>query len=219
MARPPVRVLIVDDQEIVRSGLKAMLASFPDRISVVGEAASAEAASDVVPQIRPDVVLCDIRLRGRTGLELCRRLVEEDRDRRVVLLTVYDDEQYLYQAMRNGAVGFLLKRIEGDELVRYLELVNDGETVVDPTLGARAAGAAAQVARADVWPGVARGLTRRESEVLALMCSGVSNAAIAQRLLLGQETVKTHARAIYRKLEVSDRAGAVDAAVREGLFA
>jgi DNA-binding NarL/FixJ family response regulator len=214
----PLRVVLVDDHEMVLQGLKAMLARFLGRIRVVGEAADAETAEQVVAALDPDVVLCDVRLRGSSGLDLCKRLLEKQPDRRVVLLSVYDDEQYLYQALRAGAAGYLLKRVSGEELVRQLEQVSAGETVVDSTLAGRAATSAARLQSGEFWPGAHLGLSHRESEVLALMVAGLSNRAIAARLVVGDETVKSHARAIYRKLDVSDRAGAVAAALREGIF-
>ncbi len=214
----PLRVVLVDDHEMVLQGLKAMLGRFLGRIRVVGEAADAETAEQVVAALDPDVVLCDVRLRGSSGLDLCKRLVDKEPARRVVLLSVYDDEQYLYQALRAGAAGYLLKRVGGDELVRQLEQVNAGETVVDSALAGRAAASAARLQSGEFWPGAHVGLSHRESEVLALMVAGLSNRAIAAKLIVGDETVKSHVRAIYRKLDVGDRAGAVAVALREGIF-
>jgi DNA-binding NarL/FixJ family response regulator len=214
----PVRVVLVDDHEMVLEGLKAMLARFTGRVRVVGQAGTAAEAQSIVSALNPDVVLCDIRLRESSGLDLCRRLTEQDPDRRVLLLSVYDDEQYLYQALRAGAAGYLLKRVSGEELVRSLEDVHAGQTVVDGTLAARVASSAARLDSGEFWPGARVGLTQRESEVLGLIVAGLSNRAIASRLVIGDETVKSHARAIYRKLGVGDRAGAVAAALREGLF-
>lgn len=213
-----MRVVLVDDHEMVLQGLKAMLARFLGRIRVVGEAADAETAERVVAALDPDVVLCDVRLRGSSGLDLCKRLIETEPRRRVVLLSVYDDEQYLYQALRAGAAGYLLKRVTGEELVKQLELVQAGETVVDSTLAGRAAASAARLQSGEFWPGAHLGLSHRESEVLALLVAGLSNRAIAAKLVVGDETVKSHVRAIYRKLSVGDRAGAVAAALREGIF-
>ena len=213
-----MRVVLVDDHELVIEGLKAMLARFAGRVRVVGQAGTAEEAVPVVVALSPDVVLCDVRLRGSSGLDLCRRLVEQDPARRVVLLSVYDDEQYLYQALRAGAAGYLLKRVSGEELVRSLEQVRAGETVVDPVLAARVASSAARLDSGEFWPGARLGLTQRESEVLGLIVAGLSNRAIAARLVIGEETVKSHTGAIYRKLGVGDRAGAVAAALREGVF-
>jgi DNA-binding NarL/FixJ family response regulator len=213
-----MRIVLVDDHEMVRHGLKAMLAPFAARVRVVGEAEGGEDAVPVVDRLEPDIVLCDVRLGGASGLDLCRRLREHRPDRRVVLLSVYDDEQYLFEALRAGAAGYLLKRITGEDLVRHLELVHAGETVIDPSMAGRAVASAARLQSGAYWPGARHGLTHRESEVLALLVSGLSNRGIAARLTLGDETVKSHVRAIYRKLAVSDRAGAVAAALREGIF-
>jgi DNA-binding NarL/FixJ family response regulator len=213
-----MRIVLVDDHEMVRHGLKAMLAPFAARVRVVGEAEGGDDAVPVVDGLDPDIVLCDVRLGGASGLDLCRRLREHRPDRRVVLLSVYDDEQYLFEALRAGAAGYLLKRITGEDLVRHLELVHTGETVIDPSMAGRAVASAARLQSGTFWPGARQGLTHRESEVLALLVSGLSNRAIAARLTLGDETVKSHVRAIYRKLAVSDRAGAVAAALREGIF-
>jgi DNA-binding NarL/FixJ family response regulator len=218
MGGRPVRVVLVDDHELVLEGLKAMLARFVGRVRVVGEAAGADEALGLVTALGPDVVLCDVRLRGSSGLDLCRRLTERDPGCRVLLLSVYEDEQYLYQALRAGAAGYLLKRVGGEELVRSLELVHAGETVVDPTLAGRVASSAARLHSQEFWPGARLGLSQRESEVLGYIVAGLSNRAIASRLVIGGETVKSHASAIYRKLGVTDRAGAVAAALREGVF-
>jgi DNA-binding NarL/FixJ family response regulator len=218
MEKRPVRVVLVDDHEMVLEGLKAMLARFAGRVRVVGQAGSAEEAQPVVTSLSPDVVLCDVRLRGGSGLDLCRRLIEHDPGCKVLLLSVYDDEQYLYQALRAGASGYLLKRINGEELVKSLEQVHAGETVIDATMAGRIASSAARLDNGEFWPGARMGLSQRESEVLGLMVAGLSNRAIAGRLVIGDETVKSHARAIYRKLGVSERTSAVALALREGLF-
>lgn len=213
-----MRVVLVDDHEMVLEGLKAMLARFVGRVRVVGVAASAEEAQQVVSALTPDVVLCDVRLRGSSGLDLCRRLTSQHPECRVLLLSVYEDEQYVYQALRVGAAGYLLKRVGGEELVTSLEMVHAGETVVDPVLAGRVASSAARLHSGEFWPGARLGLSQRESEVLGLIVAGLSNRAIAGKLVIGDETVKSHTRAIYRKLGVSDRAGAVAAALREGVF-
>ncbi|MQA11830.1 MAG: response regulator [Pseudonocardiaceae bacterium] len=219
MATQPLRLVVVDDHEMVLEGLKAVLARFRGRVRVVGEAVSADLAEPLVATLDPDVVLADVRLRGSvSGLDLCRRLVEAKPDRRVVLLSAYDDEQYLYQALRAGAAGYLLKWIEGATLVGQLESAMQGETVVDPTMAGRAAVSAARLQAGEFWPGAHLSLTQRESEVLGYLVSGLSNRAIAGRLMLGEETVKSHVRAIFRKLDVGDRASAVAFALREGIF-
>lgn len=218
MTARPIRLLLVDDHELVLAGLKAMLARHADRVRIVGQATEATAAERQVSALDPDVVLCDIRLGPASGLDLCRQLVAADPHRKVVFLTVYDDEQYLFQALRAGASGYLLKRVDGEELIRQLALAVAGGVALDPAMAARAALSAARLEAGEYWPGAHLGLTQRESEVLALLVAGLSNRAIAGRLVVGEETVKSHVRGVYRKLGVADRAAAVAAAMREGLF-
>ena len=134
MSDGPVRVVLVDDHEMVIEGLKAMLAPFSSRVEVVGEAVGAENAISVIDELAPDIVLSDVRMAGISGLDLCREIRERDPDRKVILLSVYDDEQYLFQAMRVGASGYLLKGISSDELVRQLEGVQAGSTAIDETV-------------------------------------------------------------------------------------
>jgi DNA-binding NarL/FixJ family response regulator len=216
--RGPIRVVLVDDHEMVIEGLKAMLAAFRSRVRVVGQAVGAEGAMSVILGFTPDVVLCDVRMQGSSGLDLCRTVREHDPERKVVLLSVYEDEQYLFQALRAGASGYLLKRITGEELVAQIERAYAGEIVIDPGMAARAADTAARLQRDEYWPGVRQGLTQRESEILSFMVSGLSNRAIAARLVISDETVKSHLRSIYRKLQVRDRTTAVATALREGIF-
>ncbi|MGV9801674.1 response regulator [Mycobacterium sp. NPDC003449] len=214
----PVRLVLVDDHEMVIEGLKAMLAAFEKRVVVVGQAVGAERALHVVADLDPDIVLCDVRMQGFSGLDLCRSLRERDPDRKVVMLSVYDDEQYLFQALRVGASGYLLKSIGSDELVRQIEFAHGGATAIDPGMAARAADTAARLQRDEFWPGARQGLTQRESEILSFVVAGLSNRGIANKLVIGEETVKTHLRSIYRKLGVSDRAGAVATSLREGIY-
>jgi len=210
--------VLVDDHEMVIEGLKAMLAAFSDRVQVVGQAVGAERALPVIEQLDPDIVLCDVRMQGSSGLDLCQALRQRNPERKIVMLSVYDDEQYLFQAMRVGASGYLLKSISSDELVRQLEFVRSGETAIDPGMAARAVDTAARIQRDEFWPGARHGLSQRESEILSYVVSGLSNRGIASKLVIGDETVKSHLRSIYRKLGVSDRTGAVATALREGIY-
>jgi DNA-binding NarL/FixJ family response regulator len=216
--RAPLRVLLVDDHQMVIDGLRAMLANYPARVEVIGDCGSVEAVLERLREDPPDVVLLDVRLRGQSGLDVCTEVVRARPQTKVVFLTVYDDEQYLFQALRLGAAGFLLKRVTGSELVDHLERARDGEIVIDPSIAGRVALAAARLQSGEFWPGAHLGLSQRESEVLQLMVGGLSNRAIAQKLFVGEETVKSHTRSIYRKLEVGERAQAVAVALREGLF-
>ena len=214
----PVRVVLVDDHEMVIEGLKAMLAPFADRVVVVGVAVGADRALAVIDELSPDIVLCDVRMQGVSGLDLCREIREHHPGRKVILLSVYDDEQYLFQAMRVGASGYLLKGIGSDELVRQLEGVQAGGSAIDAGLAARAAETAARLQSDQFWPGARQGLTQRESEILSLVVTGLSNRGIAAKLVIGEETVKTHLSSIYRKLGVRDRTSAAATALREGIF-
>jgi DNA-binding NarL/FixJ family response regulator len=135
----------------------------------------------------------------------------------VVFLTVYEDEQYVFEALRAGARGYILKRVGDEDLVRFLEQVRDGHTIIDPALTGQIALRAARIRPGQSWPGVEHGLTQREAEVLQTIVDGLNNRQIAERLYISEETVKTHVRKVFRKLGVSDRAQAVSFALREGL--
>ncbi len=215
---PPVRICVVDDHQLVLDGLVAMLKGHGDRVEVIGQANTAASALETVRRCEPDIVLLDVRLRNESGLDLCSELLRQVPGVRVVFLTVYDDEQYLFQALRLGASGFLLKRVTGSELADHLARVMEGEVVIDPLLAGRVALSAARLQSGEFWPGAHLGLTQRESEVLELMVRGLTNRAIARELILGEETVKSHVGSILRKLEVRDRTQAAATALREGLF-
>ncbi|MGH3789191.1 MAG: response regulator [Pseudonocardiaceae bacterium] len=217
-SRGPLRVVVVDDHQMVLDGLRAMLAAYATQVEIVGEATDPELALKIITGQEPDITLLDVRLRGSSGLDLCAEIRQRQPGCKVVFLTVYDDEQYLYQALRLGAAGFLLKRVRGAELVDHLQRIHQGEVLIDPSLATKVAMSVAHLRGGEFWPGASLGLTQRESEVLALMVAGLSNRAIAGRLTVSEETVKTHARGIYRKLDVPDRSGAVAAALREGVF-
>jgi len=214
----PVRVVLIDDHEMVLEGLKAMLTPFADRVQVVGEAVGADNALTVIDELGPDIVLCDVRMHRVSGLDLCREIRDRRPDQKVILLSVYDDEQYLFQAMRVGAAGYLLKGISSDELVRQLERVQAGASAIDAGLAARSAETAARLQSDQFWPGARHGLTQRESEILSLVVTGASNRGIAAKLVIGEETVKTHLSSVYRKLGVGDRTSAAAMALREGIF-
>ncbi|HLF40451.1 MAG TPA: response regulator transcription factor [Acidimicrobiia bacterium] len=214
----PVKVLLVDDHQVVLEGLVSMLASQRDRVAILGTTTEPAEALRLVADLEPDIVLLDVRLKGASGLDLCQEIVRRHPAVKVVFFTVYDDEQYLFQALRVGAAGFLLKRTTAVELAEHLERVMGGEVAIDPAIAGRVAVTAARLQSGEFWPGAYLGLTQRESEVLALMVRGLSNRAIGAQLYIGEETVKSHSRAIYRKLEVADRSQAIAVALREGIF-
>ena len=217
-AGEPIRLLLVDDHQMVLDGLRAMLRPHAADVEVVAATTDPAEARRLVVDSRPDVALIDIRMRSMSGLELCAELLRLAPEVKVVLLTVYDDEQYLYEGLRAGAKGYLTKQVVAAELLGYLRRVLDGEIVVDPGLAGRVALSAARLDRGEFWPGAALGLSQRESEVLELIVRGKSNKNIAEDLMLGDETIKTHVRSLYRKLGVTDRAQAVAYALREGTF-
>ncbi len=216
--RPPVRLLVVDDHQVVLEGLASMLAAQSSRVTIQDATTDAEEALRLAAERQPDVVLLDVRLKGASGLDLCQELVRRHPGMKVVFFTVYDDEQYLFQALRVGASGFLLKTTTGPELADHLDRVMEGDVAVDPALAGRVAMTAARLQSGEFWPGARLGLTQRESEVLGLMVRGLSNRAIALRLSIGEDTVKTHARGVYRKLDVAERSQAIAVALREGIF-
>ena len=210
--------MLVDDHEMVLHGLTAMLAHFDDQMVVVGTATSFAQARRVVDAMAPDIVLSDVRLGRDSGLDLVRELAATHPTVKVVMLTVYDDEHYLFQALRAGARGYVLKRIDAAGLVGHLLRVADGEIAIDAALAGRVAMSAARISSGEFWPGANHGLTQRESEVLALLVAGHSNRGIASTLVVTEDTIKTHIRSLYRKLDVQDRGGAIAFALREGLF-
>lgn len=214
----PTRIVMADDHEMVLHGAQAMLAHFADQVVVVGTATDLAQAVTVVRETEPDILLCDIRLGRDSGLDLCRQVKQSHPGIHVVFLTVYDDEQYAFQGLRAEASGYILKRVDGAELVDHLQRVMAGDVVIDPTLAGRIAMSAARVSAGEFWPGARLGLTQRESEVLALLVASHSNKAIAGKLVVSEDTVKTHIRGLYRKLGVSDRGGAIAVALREGLY-
>jgi len=215
---PAVRLLLVDDHQMVLDGLRAMLRPYPGEVEVVAATTDPAEALRLAPLVEADIALVDVRMRAMSGLELCAELRRRAPATHVVLLTVYDDEQYLFEGLRAGAVGYLTKQVRAEELLSELRRVLAGEIVVDPALAGRVALSAARLSRGEFWPGASLGLSQRESEVLELMVRGYPNRAIAERLVLGEETIKTHVRAIFRKLDVSDRSQAVAKALREGTF-
>ena len=213
-----LRVCIADDQELVRAGFAMILGSDPE-LEVVCQAANGREAVEVCRKTRPDVVLMDIRMPEMDGIEATRLLLErDDVDTRVLILTTFDLDEYVYDAIRAGASGFLLKDTPADELIRAVKVVADGEALLAPSVTRRliqefADGAATYTPA----PGFDQ-LTERETEVLALVARGRSNQEIAAELYLGATTVKTHVSRILTKLGVRDRVQAVIAAYESGLI-
>ncbi|MEV0236594.1 response regulator transcription factor [Nonomuraea sp. NPDC050786] len=200
-----LRVMIVDDHPVVREGLRGMLQAEPD-IEVVGEAGSGDEAVAVVPRLRPDVILMDLRMPGGDGVDAIGRL---GAGQRVVVLTTYEDDGEILRAVAAGAAGYLLKDVSRADLARSVRAAARGETVLSPSVAARLADR-----RAAPGPPV---LSAREREVLELVAEGLTNAEIGRRLYIGEATVKTYLLRVFGKLGVSDRTSAVLAALDLGL--
>ncbi|HEY7453067.1 MAG TPA: response regulator transcription factor [Thermoleophilaceae bacterium] len=205
-----VEVLLVDDQELVRTGLRSILDRHDD-IEVVGEADDGERAVEASARLRPDLVVMDIRMPGMDGLEATRRLVSQaGHAPRVLVLTTFDLDEYVYEALRAGASGFMLKGAPADQLVHAVRVVADGEALISPSVTRRLLDEFAGRPRVDAAPPAAlEELTARERDVLDLMAKGLSNPEIAEELVVTPATVKTHVAHILMKLGVRDRVQAV----------
>ena len=207
-----IRVLVVDDQALVRSGFKMILDERPD-LELVGEAADGERGIALAGELDPDVILMDVRMPNLDGVEATRRLVEAGTRARILVLTTFDLDEYVYAAICAGASGFLLKDVEPNELVDAIRVVAAGNSLFGPEATERL------LARFAAPPAgrTLEELTEREQEILRLLATGLSNAELAQRLFLSETTVKTHVSSILRKLGVRDRVQAVIAAYDAGL--
>jgi DNA-binding NarL/FixJ family response regulator len=214
----PIRLLLVDDHEVILDGVRAMLRAHLDEVEVVAAVKTTAEAIKVITTEPPDLILTDARLKVGSGFELVELVIEAGLDLPVVFYTAYDDEAYLFRALRAGARGYILKQATGAELVGLLQHVVEGEITIDPSIAGRVALLAARLQLGEFWPGAHLGLTHRESEILELVVKGMSTKAIAQNLFLGEETVKTHLSSIYRKLKVKSRAEAVAVALRDVTF-
>ncbi|APU16674.1 MULTISPECIES: response regulator [Actinoalloteichus] len=214
-----IRVLLVDDQNLVRAGFRSILDGEPD-IEVVAEAADGHGALRLAAEHRPDVVLMDVRMPELDGLEATRRLAADPRlaEVRVVILTTFDLDDYVYDALRSGAAGFLVKDTEPMELIHAVRVVARGDALLAPAVTRRLIAEIAGRRRAPEPSPVLNGLTDREREVLALVAEGLSNDEIAARLVLSPATAKTHVSRIMTKLRSRDRAQLVVMAYESGMI-
>ncbi|GAA1582193.1 response regulator [Kribbella sancticallisti] len=212
----PVRVLVVDDQAVVRAGFAAIVDAEPD-LTVVGQAGDGAAAVAVAAERDPDVVLMDIRMPGLDGLSATRLLTGLGDRPRVLVLTTFDLDEYVYEALRSGASGFLLKDARAEDLLTAIRVVAAGDGMLAPTVTRRLIQAFAAGAPAPGTSVVLDKLTPREREVLTLIAAGLSNAEIAERLGVATGTVKTHVNALLTKLDARDRVQATIIAYDLGL--
>ncbi|MCG7529382.1 response regulator transcription factor [Streptomyces sp. OfavH-34-F] len=210
-----VRIVLADDERMVRTALRAILDA-EDGLEVVGEAATGAEAVSVVRALRPDVVLMDVRMPETDGIRATEQILAGlDPAPRVVVVTTFEHDAYVYEALRAGAAGFLLKRAAAEELVRAVRLVACGDSLLFPSAVRRLAASFGPALRPPAPPWAAR-LTEREAQVLRLMTAGLTNAEIADRLAVGAATAKSHVAAVLAKTGTRDRTQAVIAAYESG---
>jgi DNA-binding NarL/FixJ family response regulator len=202
----PIRILTADDHPLMRAGVASFLATEPG-MKVVAEAATGEEALEKYRQVRPDLVLMDLSMPVMDGLEATRAILAEFPDARIVVLTTYEGDEDIHRALDAGAMGYLVKDMMVAEVVKVVRLVMSGRRGIPSTIAAKLAEHTPRVA-----------LTPRETEVIALMSSGLTNATIAQRIGRTEETVKVHVKNILQKLDVRDRTEAVTVAARRGFI-
>lgn len=210
-----LRILIVDDHEVVRLGLRALLDRHPD-FTVVDEAGTVREALQKALLHRPDVVVMDIRLPGRSGIDACRDIVSQLPNTRVIMLTSYAEDELLFDAIEAGACGYVLKQIGSDDLIRAIEAVGRGEALLDPSVTRRVLERVREAVRKDEAAAFAE-LTAQELRVLSLIAEGKTNREIARALYLGEGTVRNYVSSILSKLGVTNRAEAAAFAVRHNL--
>ncbi len=207
----------MDDQELFRRGL-TMLLGVEDDIEVVGEAGDGIAATELAATTVPDVILMDVRMPKRSGIEACVAIKDVAPTARIIMLTVSDEEADLYDAVKNGASGYLLKDSSIDEVAQAIRVVADGQSLISPSMAIKLLDEFKQMSRADRQQVPSPRLTDRELEVLKLVAQGLNNREIAKRLFISENTVKNHVRNILEKLQLHSRMEAVMYAVREKLL-
>ncbi len=214
-----IRVVLADDQSMVRAGFRMILDSEPD-IEIVGEAEDGEQAMEEVRRSGPDVVLMDIQMPVLDGIEATRRLLAAPADSalKVLILTTFERDEYIFQALRAGASGFLLKNAPPEDLIDAVRIVAEGDSLLAPSITRRVIEDYVSRPRARKQAGELESLTERELEVLRLLARGMSNAEVADRLVLGEATVKTHVSNLLGKLDLRDRVQAVVFAYESGLI-
>jgi DNA-binding NarL/FixJ family response regulator len=217
VGQPDIRVLVVDDQELFRRGL-TMLLNVEDDIEVVGEAADGLAAASLAAATTPDVVLMDVRMPKLTGIEACVAIKDASPSARIIMLTVSDEEADLYEAVKNGASGYLLKDSSIEEVAQAVRVVADGQSLISPSMAIKLLDEFKQMSRTDRQHVPTPRLTERELEVLRLVAQGLNNREIAKQLFISENTVKNHVRNILEKLQLHSRMEAVMYAVREKLL-
>ena len=212
----PIRVLVVDDQELFRRGLVMLLGVEPG-IEVVGEAGDGVEGTNLAASAAPDVVLLDVRMPKRSGIEACVAIKETVPSAKIIMLTVSDEEADLYEAVKSGASGYLLKDSSIEEVAQAVRVVADGQSLISPSMAVKLIDEFKQMSQPDRGPTTTFRLTERELEVLRLVAQGLNNKDIAKRLFISENTVKNHVRNLLEKLQLHSRMEAVLYAVREKL--
>lgn len=216
-SRKQIKVLLVDDHAILREGVHALLAREPD-ILVVGEACDGQEALEQVPRLKPDVVIMDIVMPRMNGLEATRLIRERHPESRVLILSMYDDHEYVVQIIQAGAAGYVLKRVVTEDLVRAIHEVHAGESFLYPPIAAKLIGDYLRVTKSEQAEALGEPLTAREREVLKLIADGHTNQEIAEQLGLSRKTVDSHRSNAMRKLDLHDVTEVVKYAIRTGLI-
>jgi DNA-binding NarL/FixJ family response regulator len=213
----PIKILVVDDHEVVRDGISVMMGRQQD-FAVVGEASNGLEAVAKAQDLHPDIVLMDLRMPQLNGVEAMRRIRAENSEIKFIVLTTYDSDEYIFDAIEAGAKGYLLKDASREELFQAVRAVYRGESLIEPGVAAKILDRLAQLSRRSNQPSIAELLSDRETEVLQLMASGSPNKAIATALSISESTVKTHVANIFQKLEVNQRTEAVTKAMSLGII-
>jgi DNA-binding NarL/FixJ family response regulator len=213
-----IKVLIADDHPVFRYGMRALLSAEPD-IELVGEATDGEEAIQLAASLHPDVILMDLNMPGTNGIEATRRILEAGPQREVgiLMLTMFEDDDSIFAAMRAGARGYVLKGADGAETLRAIRAVARGEAIFGPSIARRLTQYFAAPRQEAAETGAFPELTERERDILALIALGYTNTAIADRLYLSPKTVRNYVSSIFAKLQVADRAGAIVRAREAGL--
>jgi len=218
VSEAPVRVLLVDDDDLMRAGLRAVLSS-DSRVEVVGEAGSGRAAVERVRALRPDLVLMDVRMPDLDGIAATREVTSALPEVKVVILTTFEQDDYIFGALNAGASGFLLKRSGPEELLAAIQTVAAGDSLLSPSVTRTVIDRMARQPTPEIGPSrLLDELTPREHEVLVLLARGLSNSEIAAELVIEESTVKTHVKRILMKLRLRDRIQAVVFAYESGLI-